>query len=343
MIRYVLRFCLCSPEGLSGQAEKVWYKKQEPVLTALGEKLTSWDWRADVTPPRTGAFLNWLRQVRREGARVNGPVIEEKLVADGTPPAEWFELDPKYEGDLQTLVWNSEDRVADYLTFLRLHADRMKPVNHVAGWGPFVYVSARFKAVVEASKLGGIEFIWCPDVGKHRAPQWYLPICSHSLGRGLDHPWFDTKALDDPGQRCGIEYVRAELCRRNARFSHPRLKELATLLRSMEVLKRRPEVDSFPRYLRKYVPDADFARTSEEFGLAMNCKARAILKRERVITDDDLIPTLILDRAPKGVPDLDRRYGPPAPPFSLEQLTAIRRQESDAWANQVSKIGRAHV
>jgi hypothetical protein len=234
MIRYLLRFCLCPPEGLSDRAETAWQKEQEPRLKALAEKLTTWDWRADVTPPRTAAFLTWLRAARKDGARVNGPVVEEKLVADGRPPVEWFELDPKYEGDLQTLVWFAEDRVADYRTHLRLHADRMKPGIHVAGWGPFVYVSERFKSIAEAHRLSGIEFIWCPDVGKYQAPQWYLPVCSHCLGRGLDHPWIDTKKLSDetvdPAERRGIEYVRAEQCRRHVRFPHPRGAEKGTQL-----------------------------------------------------------------------------------------------------------------
>jgi hypothetical protein len=108
------------------------------------------------------------------------------------------------------------------------------------------------------------------------------------------------------------------------------------LLRSMELLKRPPDLSSFPRYLRKYLPDTDFAASSEPFGLALNRKARGILKANRLLTDAELVPASILDRAPRGVQDLDRRYGRPKLPLAPEQLVAIRRLEAAAWAQHLA-------
>jgi hypothetical protein len=102
------------------------------------------------------------------------------------------------------------------------------------------------------------------------------------------------------------------------------------------LLKRPPGLNSFPRYLRKYLPNTDFAASSEPCGVAMNRKARDILKANRLLTDDELVPALILNRAPRGVQDLDRHYGPPALPIAPEQLVSIRRLEAAAWAKHVA-------
>jgi hypothetical protein len=115
----------------------------------------------------------------------------------------------------------------------------------------------------------------------------------------------------------------------------------------MELEKRTAGFGSFPRYLRKYLPDTDFAFTMKDSGngegdntrqrgLAMNRRARDLLKANRVVTDDYCSPVLILDRAPKGVEDLDRRYGPAEPMFSSEQLARMREFEAKAWAAHIA-------
>jgi hypothetical protein len=67
MIRYILKFCLCPPEELSGPAEKTWQTKHDAALKTLAEKMTSVGCEVDVTPPRTAAFLKWLQQARKDG------------------------------------------------------------------------------------------------------------------------------------------------------------------------------------------------------------------------------------------------------------------------------------
>jgi hypothetical protein len=75
----------------------------------------------------------------------------------------------------------------------------------------------------------------------------------------------------------------------------------------------------------------------------MNRKARDVLKDNRIVTDENCIPVLIVDRPPKGVENLDRRYGPVEPTFSAEQLKRIREIEAAAWAKHraTSKPRRA--
>src|SRR5207302_9096538 len=119
----------------------------------------------------------------------------------------------------------------------------------------------------------------------------------------------------------------------------PLLKRLLALLQAMELLKRQPEFDSVPRYLRKYVPRADFASTNLDYadetgelfrqrGLAMNRKARDALKAKHVISDENCVPVLIVNRPPKGVENLDRLYGAADPTFSPAQLAQIRAREA---------------
>jgi hypothetical protein len=202
---------------------------------------------------------------------------------------------------------------------------------------------------VEAHRLTGIEFVWCRDIGKYRAPQWYYPVCRECLGRGVDDPWIDTPKLGRGGETCdprarhGQSSVFSKNYKRNVGPSDPSVKKLLSLLRSMELLKRPPEFGGVDRYLRRYVPATDFASTitdwsstvgeySRRRGLALNRKARDILKANRIVADENCIPVLVVNRPPKGVENLDRRYGPAEPTFSREQLKRIREIEAAAWA-----------
>src|SRR5262249_41057237 len=100
------------------------------------------------------------------------------------------------------------------------------------------------------------------------------------------------------------------------------------------------------RYLRKYIPDKDFAYTvwdsgsngynSRHRGLAFNRKARDILVENGVLKEREYEPVLILDRAPRGIEDLDRRYGKPVPAFTPEQMARLREHEAVVWAEHLS-------
>jgi hypothetical protein len=115
----------------------------------------------------------------------------------------------------------------------------------------------------------------------------------------------------------------------------------------MELLKRGPEYGFIPRYLRNHLPHTDFAFTTEDYvdemdclhrerGLAMNRKARDLLKAQGLIDDEYCIPLLIVERPPRGVENLDRRYGPVEPTFSAEQMTRFQGLESEAWTQHLA-------
>jgi hypothetical protein len=302
--------------------------------------------------------LKLLRQWRKEGARINGYGYGEALVDDERTPVEWFTVWPTgthYEAFENW--WEELERPIETLgDYLRVRADRLKPGVHVAGTFLQVYVSERFKAVVEAHRLTGIEFVWIRDIGKYRAMQWYLPVCSHCLGRGLDAPWIDATKLSgkgyqtlDPRGRHGQTSAESGQYKREAYPTDPAVRQLLRLLRSMELLERQPdEFEAVPRFLRKYLPDTDFASTVRDMadygedilhrhrGLAMNRKARDVLKANGLVSDEECRPVLIVQRPPPGVENLDRRYGPPPPAFSPEQMARIRELEAEAWAEHIA-------
>jgi hypothetical protein len=355
MIHYQLHFCLVPPKRLSERAEKKWDREHAALLRPLVDKMTSLgDCWVVLTPPRAAELLQFFKSVRKEGGQVNIARLKEELADDDKTPVEWFVVDPasgSSEG-FAVLVWDLREPVEDDDIHLQVRADRMKPGVHVAGWTPLVYVSERFKAVVEAHRFRGIEFVWCRDIGRYRAPQWYYPVCRNCLGRGVDHPWINTTKLSGRGSatldsrgRHGQTGAFGNMLKRDAGAAEPLLKELQVI----ELLKRRPDFGSFPRYLRKYLPNTDFACTIEDWdgsrhrGLAMNRKAWELLRANRVLTEEECQAVLILDRAPPAVENLDRRYGPAEPAFAAEQWARIRAHEAGAWARHLAhpKLPRA--
>ncbi len=115
----------------------------------------------------------------------------------------------------------------------------------------------------------------------------------------------------------------------------------------MELLKRHPFSNLVRRYLRDYLPDTDFAYTIEDTcntpgevvrmrGLAMNRKAIDLLKANGIVTDAQCKAVLILDHPPKGVENLDERYGPVDPAFTPGQMAQLRELEAKAWAEHIA-------
>jgi hypothetical protein len=354
MIREVLYFTPVWPDRLSQRQGEAWVKQR------LEASASMWDAKSDpntsrtvLTPGRIPELLQWFQQLRKEGGRINCFGIAEELIDDERAPVEWFTLRPIYEGYCEG-VGPLDEAIPDATRYPSVKADRMKRGIHHAGFYIIDFVSERFKAVVEKHGLTGIEFLWCRDTGKYQAPQWYLPVCLRPLGRGLDDPRIDVRRLSgvgyqtlDPRGRHGQFSAFDEQYKKDAGPRDPQLKKLLGLMRSMELLKR-PGITgrTFPSYLRKHLPDTDFAFTirdcGDEFGgnarhrgLALNRNARDLLQSAGVLTDEQCDPVLIVNRPPRGAQDLDRRYGPPEPAFSPGRLAEIRRLEAQAWAAHV--------
>jgi hypothetical protein len=357
MIRIVLSFILLGPEGLSEKKAKAWEAEHHALLQPLGATMKDYLTEIAATPAHVAELLKLLQEWRKEGARINGYGYGEELVDDEETPVEWFTVWPTgthYEHFENW--WDNLERPIETLgDYLSVRADRLKPGVHIAGSPLQVYVSQRFKAVVEAHRLTGIEFIWCRDIGKYQAPQWYLPICPQCLGRGLDAPWIDVTKLSgkgyqtlDPRGRHGQASADPKQYKRDAVPDDPTLRKLLRLLHSMELLKRPEEFDSVPRFLRKYLPDTDFACTILDMaeyyedvlhrhrGMAMNREARDLLKAQGLVAEEHCKPVLIVERPPKGVENLDRRYGPAEPAFSPEQFARVRELEAEASAEHLA-------
>jgi hypothetical protein len=357
MIRNVLSFILLAPEGLAEKKEKAWETEHHALLRPLGAKLKDYVTDIETTPAHAAELLKLLQEWRKEGARINGYGYGEELVDDDQTPVEWFTVWPTgthYEHFENW--WDYLERPIQTLdNYLSVRADRVKPGVHVAGSIAGVYVSDRFKAVVEANRLTGIEFIWIRDIGKYRAQQWYRPICPQCLGRGVDAPWIDVTKLSgkgyqtrDPRGRHGQASADPKQYKSDAGPEDPTVRKLLKVLRSMELEKRPPQFESVPRFLRKYLPDTDFACTildmaeyyedvlHRQRGLAVDRTARDLLKTQGLVEEEHLKPVLIVERPPKGVDNLDRRYGPPEPAFSPEQFARIRELEAQAWADHLA-------
>jgi hypothetical protein len=357
MIRNIVSFILLSPKGLSEKNAKAWEKEHHMLLLPLGAKLKDYVTEIEATPAHVAELLKLLRQWRKEGARVNGFAYGEELVDDEKTPVEWFTIWPTgthYEHFENW--WDNLERPIETLDrYLSVRADRMKPGVHVAGTNLQVYVSERFKAVVEANRLTGIEFAWCRDIGKHRALQWFLPICPNCLGRGLDAEWIDASKFNgkgyqtlDPRGRHGQSVADPDQYKPDAGPADAAVRELLAKLRSMELTKGPPEYRFVPRFLRKHLPETNFACTildmAEHYedllhrhrGLALDRRARDVLQAQGLVQEEHCRPVLIVGRPPGGVENLDRRYGPPEPAFSPEQFALIRELEAQAWAEHVA-------
>jgi len=352
VIRNIVSFLPVAPEKVPEHKSEAWLKEQTRELEPLIDRVSAGGlFEVVATPQRMQNLLKPLEQFRRRGGRVNGFGYREELIDDERTPVEWFIVHPGGGADgFESLSWDLQDPIEEDDVHLRVRADRMKPGIHLGGAIYPVYVSERFKAIVESHRLTGIEFVWCRDIGKYRAPQWYYPVCRECLGRGVDDPWIDTsklsgvglETLDARGRR-GQSGASPQLYKRNAGPSEPSVKKLLSLLRSMELLKRPPQFGAVDRYLRKHLARTDFAATIADWsgedgrffrhrGLAMNRQARDILKANRIVADENCIPVLVVNRPPKGVENLDRRYGPVEPAFSPEQLKRMREIEAAAWA-----------
>jgi hypothetical protein len=307
-------------------------------MTSLG------DCQVDLTA-RGHELLKFLQEAQKAGGGIIVPLeLYEEVVDDEQSPVEWFIISPEYTGDFN----NDQGLVS-------VKADKVKPGVNIAGWiSTGVYVSERFKTCVKKNRLTGIEFLWVRDTGKYQATQWYLPICHKCLGRGLDHQWINIRRLTeggylllDPKERHGTRATAGEYMKDDALSGNALLKDLLPLVKSMECLKRAPGLDLTCRFLRSYLPDTDFAYTIESWGqgskathphrgLAMNRRARDLLKTNRLVSEKECKAAIILNEPPEGVDNLDEKYGPAEPAFSAVQIANLREWEAKVWAEYLA-------
>ena len=345
MIRSTFRFIVPTSPELPPTDQKKWAKEIYRVIKPLVDSCTSLgDCEVDLDSPNLPELLSYLRSLHNKRvAWMNSLEIEERYLEDEQTRVEWFVLAPKNPGEFG---FRDVARSAELFT---CKADRFRAGVHVAGFSHLVAVSERVKAVAEANKLKGIEFLWVKDTGKYRAPQWYLPIVPKPLGRGLDHPWLDPKKLRGRGTQTAERWsqygqhrwIDSKQFRTEARYGNRLKDELVSLAIAMSYQRRGFTVESFPRVLRDYLPRTDFAFTVEDGfdgksiirgrGVAINRKTRDLLVANRLLTEEECIGVCVLDKPYKGAELLDRKYGVPQPLFSPEQLKLLRAKEKEAW------------
>jgi hypothetical protein len=353
MIHSTIEFDLHPPERLSGQAQTRRQVEIEAAISPLAERNVGGSWELDLDSPNLPELVRVIERLRKtKTAWMSFAGIEERLVDDAKARAAWFVLEPKEQAHLDQCFLRNllEDHVYPFGI-----ATRAKPGVHAAVWGmDLLVVSERFKAAVERHGLTGIDFLWVRDTGRYQALQWYLALPRESLGRGLDHPWYDPAKsrgegyeASDPRARHG-QRIPASLggfvLRSDASFGDPVKDRLLALVITMT--KQRMLVVSYPRYLRSYLPDTDFAFTlrdrqygdeiERDRGLALSRRARELLVADRVITEDECTAVMVFARAPTGVENLDARYGEPPPLLAPDELAGLRAQEAAFWADHVA-------
>lgn len=362
MIREVLHFYAVCPHTLTEAKQREWYRSLDADLREIQvEKRPSEEFAVVVTPERVAQLLKYFETLRKKRARTTDLGISEELVDDDQTPVEWFIFKCEYAGsEFNGPLGSFEKPIRGLAEYPWVRADRVKRGIHLGGGYYPVFVSESFKAAVEQHQLTGLDFLWCRDAGKCRAPQWYMAVAQEALGRGLDDPRIDVGKLTgignqtlDPRGRHGQFGAFATQYRRGTGPTDPQLKKLLKLFRSIELHAERaigasPLVArTFPSYLRPYLPKTDFAGTVKDQGdhfggntrhrgLAMNRKARDLLMAVGLVHDQDLVPALIVDRPPDGAEDLDRRYGTPEPAYSPEQWARFRELEAQSWAEHVA-------
>jgi hypothetical protein len=166
------------------EREEAFVAFKRGLFRELGASMADRFWtRLDADSPRIGALADRLRELReRDEAQIGAGYLDVWLEDDPERPVEWFELAPGRSFPLRSV---------DPCT---VNASELPADCHVAQ-AAWTFVSEKFRDVVTREGRTGIEFLWVRDVGRYEAPQWFEPIALRSIGRGLDHPWFDWEAF----------------------------------------------------------------------------------------------------------------------------------------------------
>jgi hypothetical protein len=341
-----------------------WSKQVSKALRPfIDEDWGEGDFVIDLDSPKLAELVPVLEQLQNDQVAKPGTgYLTQSLTDDAENQTGWFQLSK----DLKKLEAGPR---CDYWIHAT-KADRMKPGIDVASARFGFAVSERFREVVEKHRLTGVEFVWIPDQGKYRAPQWYLPIAHNSLGRGLDHPWFDRKKLnkhpdcrkkEEALWRCGVTWFFEKNLRDKPDFGSAIKDRLFYLFRNCRGIC----FVTFLTVLRSHLPPTDFAyfggerdswgecngkkckdsyRSTGGRGLCVNRQTRDLLIANKVSRAEDWAGIQVLDKPYKDAAVLDRLYpDPPGPLFTDEEIGWIRAEEAKAWAAFVQKPKPAPV
>jgi hypothetical protein len=253
---------------------------------------------------------------------------------------EWYELGP-YAG------FPNENTGAND-TPLTCKAFKIPPTAHTArGWFHNPCVSERFVSIVHQHHLTGVDFVWVKDIGKYKAPQWFIPVPSNPLGRGVDHPWYKPPMLDrvqdfltrDVNWRMGKWRFDVNELQRLGTIPQPFRDVFELFLLSKSKNPHTSDsltIMSNKRYLREFLPSSDFAyiwddSQQEMRRLCLSARARAIFLAEGVIRPDELDPIQIIEELPPGCRQLDGIGNMPPSCYTPEQVASLKAQLAEDW------------
>jgi hypothetical protein len=338
MTHWSVNFCVPASPKLSRPEQEKWDKEIYDAIRPLVDSCTTLgDCVIDLDSPNLPKLVRVLAGFHKQKvAWLNCPEFTERLTDLAQSRNEWFILHPKDEGEF------------DYGDPPSCKADRFKPGIHIAGFETYVGVSERFKTVVEDHKLTGADFIWLRDKGKYRAPQWYRLLAREPLGRGLDHPWFDSKKMTGqgyetkhPDSRHGqhnVVNLAGYALKADATFGDPVKDKLLALAKSMS--GRRLVIITCPIFLRAFLPHTDFAFTvrdsqsgdiiTRECGLAISRRTKYILISNHLVTEAECRGVVVLDEPYQGAEILDREERTPVPCISREKLDEWHARAEEA-------------
>lgn len=197
MDRYTLSFSVCRA-GTGPLDRKQWHNLVQEFERDTGLSEITGQYHVDIPSPQYTQALNIVEKWTQAGL---GHFCMGLLRPESKPdPAQWRRVSPP-----SMLPWDKLDYSGG--TSISCNACRVMADSHFRyvanpeyfknrddGFHNHICVSQAFVDCVRDNKLEGLEFIYIPDVGKYAARQWYVAVPTHSLGRGVDHPWADPIA-----------------------------------------------------------------------------------------------------------------------------------------------------
>ena len=309
------------------------------VYAALGLKAYSVAWVRIVPGSAKGnSAIRQLRDWRDAGDLVVGAAILTETFDDrDTEQAAWFYLRTRTVDDFN--LWDPYPHCKPG-SLPKVHA-----LNHT-------FVSSAFVSTVDRRRLTGLSFLRCESRGRKRAAPWFVALPSESLGRGVDHPWFDrTRWLRDvrdrPERRSSAidvgQYGFHQCWIRKAAEREAPLDQILPLCPAPPAFTTGIEglqIVTIPRYWSGVVPASDFAyvpwgedgpnregKTLRFRMLAVSARARAALLDDGLFDRKAFLPVRVIDTAEPEIEILDRPHARLPPMYPAFELAALRIQE----------------
>jgi hypothetical protein len=275
---------------------------------------------------------------RRERVLIGSAHFAQQLDEEDEPHSDWSLLyTPQVSGSFS--LWDGYPEYKPGSLPKNAHA-----LNHS-------FVSEEFVAACERAGLRGIEFLRCKNTGRKAGPPWYAALPAHTLGHGLDHPWFDRDrwlphVRDHSRKRFDATHTGQSQFHQFWLRPQARGEPLVHELLEICPMPQEPGSGLFglkfvmaPRYLSRMEPQEDFAYVpwgedgSNREGKMMRFRQLMVRRRARdaliaagLVKARNFLRVRSVATPEPGVADLDAKYPPPPPMYSAEELSAMRAQ-----------------